>query len=330
VRFRRCTFDNFPFASDREIFDFIQAKVPLYDGSAPDDGNMIDEISAALELLAKSKGIVATATHIPYTKLGNGNFEYLFHLAGPAIKVAQVRFNGVRDLPEADLVREAKPLVGQDYSLASCREFGANSFVPYYRERGFLKVKLGDPTANLLAAGATDSYEVEVGYPVTEGIAYRWDTVQWMGNKFLTTDRLSSLLALAPGDPANIKKIESSWENVSAEYGKHGYVQANIRPSPLFDEANRKVHFQVQIGEGDQFHMGTFSTEGFSAALADRLQSQWKLKAGEIFDSSYLHEFLKKELGSALANSNGRRAKISSTLVPNQNALTVDVVLLSE
>jgi outer membrane protein assembly factor BamA len=49
VRFRRCTFDNFPFASDPEILDFIQARVPLYDGSAPDAGNMLDEISAGLE-----------------------------------------------------------------------------------------------------------------------------------------------------------------------------------------------------------------------------------------------------------------------------------------
>jgi hypothetical protein len=74
--------------------------------------------------------------------------------------------------------------------------------------------------------------------------------------------------------------------------------------------------------------MGAFSTEGFSSALAERLR--WKLKTGEVFDASYLSNFLKKELSSALANSKVRRAKISSTLVPNQSQSTVDVVLLSE
>lgn len=273
---------------------------------------------------------MATATHIPYTKLGNGNFEYLFQLTGLSIKVANVRFNGAKDLPEPDLVHEAKPLLGQDYSVASSREFAANSFVPYYRERGFLKVKVGDPSARLLSQETSGPYKVEVEYPVTEGIGYRWDAVQWQGNRILSADRLTALMALTTGEPANIKKIESSWENVRAEYGRHGYVQANLRPNPLFDDANRNVHFQVLISEGEQFHMGKFSTEGFSPALAARLQSRWMLKSGEIFDTSYLSEFLKKELGSALANSNGRRAKISSTLVPSEAALTVDVVLLSE
>jgi hypothetical protein len=76
--------------------------------------------------------------------------------------------------------------------------------------------------------------------------------------------------------------------------------------------------------------MGAFSTEGFSSALAERLQSRWKLKTGEVFDASYLSNFLKKELSSALANSKVHRAKISSTLVPNQSQSSVDVVLLSE
>ena len=107
-------------------------------------------------------------------------------------------------------------------------------------------------------------------------------------------------------------------------------MQAELRPRPLYDDANRKVRFQVQIAEGQQFHMAAFSTEGFSSALAERLQSRWKLKTGEVFDASYLSDFLKKELSSALANSKGRRAKISSTLVPNQSQSTVDVVLLSE
>jgi outer membrane protein assembly factor BamA len=330
VSFRRCTFDNFPFASGAEIHSFIASQVPLYDGFAPDAGNMLDQISTSLESLAKSKGISATVSHLPYTKLGNGDFEYLFKLSGPIIKIAHVRFTGTRAVPESELLHEAKPLLGHDYSAVTCREFAANSFVPYYRERGFLKVKLGDPSAQLLPQNGTDAYEVEIQFPVVEGIGYLWDSAQWQGNKFLANDRLTSLLALKPGDAANINKIESSWEAISAEYGKYGYVQANLHPSPFYDDANRKVRFQVQIAEGQQFRMGAFSTEGFSSALAERLQSRWKIKSGEIFDASYLSDFLKKELASALANSKGRRAKISSTVVPNQSQLTVDVVLLSE
>lgn len=330
VRFRRCTFDNFPFASDKEIRAFIAGKVPLYNGFAPDSGNMLDAISTSLEALANSKGISATVTHLPYSKLGTGDFEYLFKLSGPSIKIANIRFTGAQSVPESELLREAKPLLGRDYSDVICREFSLNSFVPYYRERGFLKVKLADPSAKLLPQTVSDTYNVQIDFPVIEGLAYLWEAPQWQGNKFLAVDRLTSLVALKSGEAANIKKIESSWESISAEYGKHGYVQADLRPHPFYDDANRRVRFQVQIAEGRQFHMGAFSTEGFSSALAERLQSRWKLKTGEVFDASDLSDFLKKELSSALANSKGRRAKISSTLVPNQAQSTVDVVLLSE
>jgi outer membrane protein insertion porin family len=282
IKFRHCTFDNFPFATDKEIRAFVAREVPLYDGFAPDGGNMLDQISASLQSLAKSKGISATVTHIPYLKLGNGDFEYLFQLAGPSIKIANVRFTGAQGVSESALLSEARPLLGRDYSAVGCREFSLNTFVPYYRERGFLKVKLADPFATLLPQYASEGYEVAVEFPVQEGIAYLWDAAQWQGNKFLPNDQLTALVALKPGDAANIKNIESSWENISAEYGKHGYVQANLRPNPLYDDANRKVRFQVQITEGQQFRMGAFSTEGFSSALAERLQSRWQLKTGEI------------------------------------------------
>jgi outer membrane protein assembly factor BamA len=116
VRFRRCTFDNFPFASDKEIRAFIAGKVPLYNGFAPDSGNMLDAISTSLEALANSKGISATVTHLPYSKLGTGDFEYLFKLSGPSIKIANIRFTGAQSVPESELLREAKPLLGRDYS----------------------------------------------------------------------------------------------------------------------------------------------------------------------------------------------------------------------
>src|ERR1700719_1523414 len=208
VGFRRCTFDNFPFASESEIRAFITGQVPLYDGFAPDSGNTLDAISASLEALAKSKGISATVAHIPYTKLGNGDFEYLFKLSGPSIKIANIRFTGAKGVPESELLQEARPLLGRDYSDVTCREFSLESFVPYYRERGFLKVKLADPFAKLLPQNGADAYNVEIEFPVSEGIAYLWDSAQWQGNKFLANDRLTALVALHPGNAANIKKIE--------------------------------------------------------------------------------------------------------------------------
>ena len=215
-RFRRCTFDNFPFATDDEIQNYIRDRVPLYDGSAPDSGSILDDVSSALESLAKARGISATVERISHGALGGAGLEYLFRLAGPTIKIARVQFNGTQGIPESELLREAGPLRGRDYSVVGCREFARSVFVPYYRERGFLKAKVGESSARpLQRQEGSDSCEVQVEFPVTEGSVYVWDGAQWQGNHFLPADQLTALVALKSGDVANDKKIDASWEDVA-------------------------------------------------------------------------------------------------------------------
>ena len=328
AQFRRCTFDNFPFASTDEINAYIRTKVPLYDGAAPDAGSMLDDIGSALQSFAASRGITATVEHISYGQLGSPNLEYLFRLSSPAIKIAAVHFTGIEAISESDLRREASPLTGRDYSVVSCREFARTVFVPFYRERGFLQVKLGESTAHALdRKPGADSYDIQVEYPVTEGLLYRWDGALWHGNQSLTADQLSSLVELKSGDVANSKKIDSSWETVNKEYSKHGYIRAQLHADPNFDDAARKVQYQATIVEGPQFRMGTFTAQNFPAGIAEKLQSRWKLKSGEIYDASYLTDFFKKELGPALSNSGLKNPKITSNSVPNTAQLTVDVLL---
>ena len=329
AQFRRCTFDNFPFATTDEINAYIRGKVPLYDGSAPDGGSMLDDIGAALQSFAASRGITSTVDHISYQRLGSPDLEYVFRVSGPTIKIASVHFTGTQSVPESDLINEAKPLAGRDYSLVSCREFARTVFAPFYRERGFLQVKIADAIAKLPdAKPSADSYDVQVEYPVTEGLLYRWDGTLWQGNQSLTTDQLSSLVELKSGDVANSKKIDSSWEAISKEYSRHGYIRAQLRPSPIFDDAARKVQYQVTVAEGQQFHMGTFTAQGFPPGIAEKLQSRWKLKPGEIYDATYLNDFFKKELGPALSNSGLKNPKINSNTTPNTAQLSVDVLLL--
>src|SRR5262249_47102845 len=128
THFRHCIFDNFPFATTEEILAYVQRKVPLFDGAVPDGGSIMDDVGEALLALANSQGVRASVEHTVFGTLGSGNFEYLFKLSGPAIKIRSVRFSALAQIPEADLLREAKPLLAREFSVVECRLFGARVF----------------------------------------------------------------------------------------------------------------------------------------------------------------------------------------------------------
>jgi hypothetical protein len=64
ARFLPCMFDNFvwmPNDLDRAVRD----AVPLYDGTAPEGGTILNDIVAALQDLLKQKGVPGQVEHIP-------------------------------------------------------------------------------------------------------------------------------------------------------------------------------------------------------------------------------------------------------------------------
>jgi outer membrane protein assembly factor BamA len=331
ARFHRCAFDNFVWMQDSELQSLLREKIPFYDGSAPESGTILAEISAVLEGVARSHHISGAVNRIQYGGLGDPHWEHLFSFAGPAIKVTSLRFAGTQAIEEGALVREGKPLIGRDYSMVQCREYGRATFPDYYRERGYLKVEVAEPSAQIAKhTEGSDSFDIQVSYPVAEGSAYQWNGAQWEANRVYPGQDLDRFMGMKSGEIANAKKIEAGWEAIRNEYGKQGYIEAQLEHNAIFDDANRRVLYHVLFNEGEQYRMGSFSMAGFPPDIAAKVQSRWRLKPGEVFDASYLSDFFKKELVPALAKYGSKLPKITSNETPNRTQRIVDVSLRVE
>jgi outer membrane protein assembly factor BamA len=330
TKFHRCTFDNFVWMPENELQSLLRERVPFYDGTAPEAGDILDEISSALENQAKSQHISGTVSHMQYGGLGDTHWEHLFSFAGPTIKVTIVHFTGTHGIEESALIREGKSLIG-DYSMVECRAFGRLTFPDYYRERGYLKVEFAEPSAQIAKhIEGSNAFDIQVSYPVKEGLLYQFAGAQWESNTVYTGQNLDGFLGMKAGEVANSKNIEAGWEAIKKEYGKRGYITAELKHNAIFDEANRKVRFQVQVSEGEQYRMGTFALAGFPADLSDKLQSKWQLKAGEVYDASYIDGYLKKELGPALGKFGNKPPKITRKESVNSAQRIVDIALQVE
>jgi hypothetical protein len=52
------------------------------------------------------------------------------------------------------------------------------------------------------------------------------------------------------------------------------------------------VAYHLVVNEDSVFHMGELEFRGIDNNLTARLRAAWKLRPGDVYDSSYLKEFL--------------------------------------
>lgn len=326
-KFRKCIFDNFVWLSDDDLQAHLKRAVPLYDGTAPELGGILDDIAHSMEKLSEEKGVtVRVDRRIQQEKIGDPNWSHLFHAEGPKVTIQKITFAGTLTVNPNDLQREAAPLIGREYSIVSCIVFAKSVFLPFYRERGYLRAAVDAATPRVLSPSQGSSgFAVEVVYALSEGGVYRWASAEWTGNQHLASSDLEALAGMKPNDLANGKKIDEGWEAIKKAYGKNGYVDAELSPESIFDEKNLSVRYRVVLAEGPQYKMGNFSVSGVPQAAADGLKKHWSLKTGDVFDASYPGEFVSKETGSALRGVLTRTSKLKIMTIPNRELHFIDV-----
>ena len=331
-KFHDCVFDNFVWLTPEEITAGLQKQVPLYLGVAPETGDILDDISRALERLSQEKGVTTKVTRrVQQAQIGDPNWKHVWLAEGPKIAIQAFRFTGTVAVDPKDLQHQAEQFVGKDYSQFRCALLGAAAILPYYQERGYLRAQLGPPATEILSRASDSSqFTVQVVYAVQEGAAYRWATPQWSGNQALTGPALDALTGLKPNDVASGKKIADAWDAVRKAYAKSGYFEARVAPQAAFDEATHTVTYHVMLTEGPQYHMGRFVIVGLSDAAADKLRGRWRLNTGDVFDGEYAGEFMKKDAAPALRGVLKPGMRIGMTTAVNKAQRTVDVTFKAE
>jgi hypothetical protein len=105
-----------------------------------------------------------------------------------------------------------------------------------------------------------------------------------------------NLQSLAPrsktGQPANTVQLEDDLRAVQQLYGSRGLCHATIKADAQFDDAAGAVTYQLVVTEGSVYHMGELEFRGIDNNLTARLRAAWKIRPGDVYDATYLKEFL--------------------------------------
>jgi outer membrane protein insertion porin family len=297
----RVIFDNFIWFTDAELIAAVKRDVPGFDGSAPDNGDIVDRIKRALRTFLHEQHIEADVSYmLSQDSLGNNSIqEHIFTVTDIQLPICSLHFPGATNVPEQKLIASAKPLVGGDYSNKFVTLFAANSLLPIYRELGQLKATFAPPQGKP-EKSATCLNGVDVTIPVYEGEIYKWDKAEWRGTSALTEAELNTLLGIKTGEVANGVKVDKATQELQKAYGRTGHLLARIKSTPEFNDTAKTVIYQMDVREGPQFRMGKLIPKGFSDKVTKDLVEQWKLKPGDVFDDGYAYDFSRKQIGDIL------------------------------
>lgn len=323
-----CKFDNFVWFTPSELNADLTRNVPLYRGSAPQSGQMLQLIEGSLVVLLKQKGVPGNVQFIPFSNgVGQPITAAMFSVSGVALPIREIHFPGASALSEDKLEKISKPLLGQDYTATEVNTFVPDTILPLYGELGYLQAHFDPAQVQLFGTNYNaPSQDVSVNVQVHEGVSYNWEGEAWGGNHVFSSDALDKLLGMRSEAVANMRKYDEGMKAVHDAYLKEGYLHVAISPQQKLDNANRHVTYDFSIDEGSRFHMGAFTVTGLSDSSARHFSKQWKLRPGDVFDGTYLSIFLKQALPD-LYRSSGRFSAPIVTIYadPNTNAVNVEV-----
>lgn len=293
-----CRFDNFVWFTPAQLTAQLTHDIPLYNGSVPQSGQMLQAINDSLTTMLKQKGVPGDVRLIPFSAgVGQPITAIVFSVSAVALPIREIHFPGASAVAESQLQKSVKPILGQDYTATEVNTFVSTTLLQLYGELGYLHAHFDPDQPQVLTANASaPSQDVSVNIPVAEGVSYMWKGDEWTGNRVFSSDVLDKLLGMRLEGVANMQKFSEGMQAVSNAYAKQGYLQLAVSSQRTLDDATRHVTYQFSVDEGHQFHMGAISITGLPDNASRRLLKTWKLRSGDVYDGTYLTQFLKQAL----------------------------------
>jgi outer membrane protein insertion porin family len=292
-------FEDFVWFSDAELKQRIQQYSPLFDGQLPISGRLADQVSDVLQAMLVENSIPG---HVEYQRAGkaDGPIESInYHVTDVLIRVRKIDFTGAGSAELSALEEAAEQLPDHEYSRSRLNLFAQRQLLPVYFARGYLKAAFGEPQPKVVKQPATENEDgprnqtvVDIIFAVTPGQQYKLKSLEWAGNHEFPADTLQKMVRVEPGQPANTVRLADNLKDIQKLYGSHGFVTAAIRVDAQYDDAGGTVVLHLEVKEGFVYHMGDLEFRGLDNSLMAKLRDLWKLRQGDVYDSTYLSDYL--------------------------------------
>ena len=155
------------------------------------------------------------------------------------------------------------------------------NIISKYNEHGYRDaVLLMDSVVNF------NEKKVDIFLKVDEGQQYFLKDIRFVGNTKYSTDYLSAVLGMKPGEVYNQKKLDerltSDDDAVSNVYFNDGYLFFNADPVET-DVQNDSIALEIRITEGPQATINRVIINGNDRLYEDIIRRELRTKPGQLF-----------------------------------------------
>jgi outer membrane protein insertion porin family len=292
-------FEDFVWFTDAQLKQRIQQHSPLFDGELPVSGRLADDVSDVLQAMLVENSIPG---HVEYQRTGkaDGPVDSInYHVTDVLIQVRKIEFTGAADAEIPPLEAASEKLPDREYSRTRLNLLVQHQLLPVFYARGYLKAQFGEPQPKVIKQPGAENEEgprnqtvVDVIFAVTPGQQYKLKGLEWSGNHEFPTDTLQKMVHAEPGQPANTIRLGDNLKDIQKLYGSHGFVTTTIKADAQFDDAASAVVIHLIVTEGAVYHMGDLEFRGLDNSLTAKLRTIWRIRPGDVYDSTYLSEYL--------------------------------------
>jgi outer membrane protein insertion porin family len=300
--------------STSDILDrFKERKVGLTVESMYDP-NVVNHAAVVLkELVAEHGHEFATVTP-ELRRIPPSSLEVVFTVVeGPKIKVGEIIILGNKAFTRRDVVRAMKNLhpLGIPYSIyledlfprtfdASKLEEDKERIRDAYQKQGYFTAKALDHTLTIRdVGGANGGIHIpifkenkpgkaeDITIPVEEGQRYYLAKIDFEGVKlFRSTEFLSRLFQMQPGDVFSTEKLRNGLKNLTKVYSQFGYIDYVAEPQIDIEPNTNKIDLTLNADEGKQFFVRRIDFTGNTTTRDKVIRRELLIDEGDVYNST--------------------------------------------
>ena len=232
---------------------------------------------------------------------------------GPKVKVRTINFVGNSEVGDGSLGRQMKStkahgwlswLTGKGTYQEAKFEEDADHIVEYYRNKGYIAARVGQPEIKVLEDSADKEIRwVQLDIPVDEGPRYRVGEFKFDGNTVIKTEFLQPLFKMKAGDWYAENNIRKGLEKAREVYGGGGYFEFTGFPDlepveaaagPIAGPAEPTVNVTMRMQEGEQYFVNRITFVGNTTTRDNVIRREVRLVEGGVFNTESLKYSVKR------------------------------------
>ena len=287
-------FGNFVWWQDEEIDRVLKARVALYRTDAvPIAGNLRQSIAAALKAMVAERGVAgATVASRRGSSRPAGPLDRIvFAIDSPAVLIHSLTLADASPGMRPKLDRVIQDIAGQQWDKDASFLNISSRVGDVYRNEGYLDIALAKQGRSPPTITANDIV-VDLTATLSEGPQYHVTQLAWAGSDLLSTADFNKQATLKVGDPDSPNALRESLRSLTNSYGAKGYIDAKISAPPVVDRGAHQVAYSISVDPGPQYHFRSVRWPSVSLEQAKEFDAAWRMKPGDVYDSTYLLKFL--------------------------------------